>query len=67
MSWGILNIKSSKKCAICKHWFDPAGTALKPHMGDFLQFDQNAKKPCLKHGQTIKPSWAQCNEFESKV
>jgi hypothetical protein len=66
MSYGILNIKSSKKCAICKHWFDPAGTALKPHMGSFLKFDQDMKKPCLKHGQVVKPSWAQCNDFESK-
>jgi hypothetical protein len=66
MTWGILN-KSNKKCVICRHWYDPSGSCLKPHMGDFYKFDQSAKKPCAKHGQIEKPSWAMCPDFITKL
>ncbi|MFA7122495.1 MAG: hypothetical protein WC212_00430 [Candidatus Delongbacteria bacterium] len=32
-----------------------------------MQFDQSARKLCLKKGKIETPSWNQCNQFESKV
>ncbi len=62
-----INIKTTKKCAICKHWYDPAGTAIQPRVGrNMWEYDQDAKKMCLKK-KYERPASAFCSQFECKL
>lgn len=33
----IVNIEKTKKCAFCKHWYDPSNNAIKPRNPRFNQ------------------------------
>ena len=40
----MANTAGSRKCAFCKHWHDPAMTAIRPLLGKTWEFDPNIKK-----------------------
>lgn len=44
----IVNIEKTKKCAFCKHWYDPSNNAIKPRNPRFNQweFDDQSRKMC---------------------
>ena len=44
----IVNIEKTKKCAFCKHWYDPSNGAIKPRNPHFNQweFDDQSRKMC---------------------
>ncbi len=44
----IVNIERTKKCAFCKHWYDPSNSAIKPRNPHFNQweFDDQSRKMC---------------------
>jgi len=47
----IINIKTVKKCALCKHWYDPTNSAIapkSPKIGLWEIKDINQKCLCLK-------------------
>lgn len=65
-----VNIKQGKKCALCKHWYDPTNSAIEPkapNIGLWKIKDINQKCMCLKKNiQT--PAGAFCGkDFVSKI
>lgn len=59
---------SGRKCAFCKHWFDPACNAIepvKPNLG-LWRYDNAAIKRCGIDGMNHK-SFGFCRKFECKV
>lgn len=47
----IVNIEKTKKCAFCKHWYDPSNNAIKPRNPRFNQweFDDQSRKCVIKN------------------
>lgn len=62
------NIKSCKKCAFCKFWFDPTFSAIKPESPkiNLWSFDSKQKRVCIKKGMDMDAD-ATCGKFESKL
>lgn len=64
----LCNIKMTKKCAFCKHWYDPANHAIepvKPTQG-LWKFSHQTKNICTLNNIN-KPGFASCNKFECKL
>ena len=63
-----VNIKNCKKCAFCKHWYDPTNSAIAPKYPQrgIWEFEQKAKKKCLMTGME-KYAYSWCSKFEGKV
>lgn len=70
MSSYVFNINSVKKCAFCKHWYDPTNSAIAPRaprIGMWEIKDPNQKCTCLKKNLPM-PATAFCNtDYEQKV
>lgn len=70
MSSTIINIKHVKKCAFCKHWYDPTNSAIAPKspvIGLWEIKDINQKCLCTKRNIQM-PAAAFCSwGFESKM
>ena len=46
-----VNVKLSKKCALCKYWYDPTNSAItpvNPKIGIWEINDTDKKSKCLK-------------------
>lgn len=55
------------KCALCKHWHDPAGLAIEPAFGRGMwQIEPGIKNKCLIRNCNMQ-SHMFCSKFESKV
>jgi len=68
--WVTADMKNSsgRRCAFCKHWFDPSGSAImpvKPNLG-LWRYDNAAIRRCAKDGMEHK-GFGTCRKFESKV
>jgi hypothetical protein len=63
-----LNIKTTKKCAFCKYWYDPANTAIRPRNAErgLWEFDPDVKKICEKK-RYERPSDSFCGKYECKI
>ena len=70
MSSVVVNIKHIKKCAICKNWYDPTNSAIRPKspaIGLWEIKDTNQKCMCLKKNFDM-PANAFCSkDFISKL
>ena len=47
----VVNVKHTKMCAFCKHWYDPTNSAIapkSPNIGLWELKDKNQKCMCLK-------------------
>lgn len=66
----VLNVNCVKKCAFCKHWYDPTNSAIAPkapNVGLWEITDTNKKSICLKKNHQM-PASASCNtDYEPKV
>lgn len=67
---GVVDINSSggRKCAFCKHWYDPANSVISPlnSVGNMWNYKRGVKKDCfLRKMKTISES--SCFKFESKM
>ena len=66
----VINVKFSKRCALCKHWYDPTNSAIAPKaaiIGLWEIKDINQKSTCLKKNIEM-PANAFCSsEFDSKL
>lgn len=62
----MANTAGSRKCAFCKHWHDPAMTAIRPLLGKTWEFDPNIKKRCLEFGSD-RQAINTCPKFSSKI
>ena len=66
----IVNIKTIKKCAYCKHWYDPTNSAIAPKapaIGLWEIKDVNQKCMCLKRNINMAANAFCSNNFESKL
>lgn len=61
------NYKTSKICAVCKYWNDPANSVIKFKNGNvgFIEFEDTAIKKCLKNGLD-RQAWVSCGDFSCK-
>ena len=70
MSSAIVNIKHIKRCAFCKHWYDPTNNAISPKapiIGLWEIRDINQKCLCMKKNIQM-PAGGFCNyDFERKI
>lgn len=62
------NVKISKMCAFCKHWYDPTNSAITPKAPQIglWQYDEKAVHKCLVRGINM-PARQMCKNFECKV
>ncbi|MCR4833320.1 MAG: hypothetical protein K5900_07070 [Butyrivibrio sp.] len=63
-----VNIKTIKKCAFCKYWYDPTNSAIvpkSPHI-NLWQYDDNCKNKCLLKNYDMRSN-AFCNKYECKL
>lgn len=62
------NVRGTKKCAFCIHWYDPTNSYIRPKnpLVNQWEFDFNAKCQCIKRG-TVTKSTAFCPHYECKV
>ena len=64
----LVNIKNHKFCVICKHWYDPTNSALKPKSPSIglWEYDNTAKNVCtLKNTQRRATEF--CPNFQCKL
>ena len=63
----LINCKNVKRCVICKHWYDPTNSAIKPKAPkiNLWEYDEKAKNMCLKRNIEM-PAFAVCHKFECK-
>ncbi len=63
-----INIKTVKKCAFCKNWYDPTNGVINPRSPviNLWEFDDRAKKKCLKKNIEM-PAGGSCNNYCCKV
>lgn len=65
-----VNVKSSKKCAFCKYWYDPTNSAIAPKspvIGIWEIKDPNQKALCTKRNLQMS-AYASCvGGYECKV
>ena len=61
-------IKSCKKCAFCKYWFDPTLSAIKPENPkiNLWSYDSKQKRICTKKNFEMNAD-ATCGMYESKL
>ncbi len=61
----IINIKVAKKCAFCKHWYDPTNSAISPkapNIGLWQIKDDNQRSLCMKKNIET-PAFAGCPQY----
>ena len=66
----IVNVKHIKKCAFCRHWYDPTNSAITPKspaIGMWQINDINQKCMCLKKNIQMQANAFCSNGFESKM
>ncbi len=60
------NSNSNKWCCFCKHWFDPACSALTPRVSKgMFDVEKDAKCKCTKQN-LVTPAIHNCKYFERK-
>lgn len=64
----VFNIKTSRSCAFCKYWYDPANSAISPKAPNInlWNVDDKCKNMCLKTN-IEKKATATCSRFELKL
>lgn len=63
------NVKTSKKCAFCKYWYDPANSHIAPVLPRYGQweFDSKAKERCMLTNSRFMLANQFCSKFECKI
>ena len=57
-----------RKCAFCKHWYDPTNSALEPAFGKGMwRIEPSMKSKCLLNNISKSATSAPCYKFESKL
>lgn len=62
------NNSSIRKCAFCKHWYDPTNQAIAPKAPNagLWAYDNRKNAQCLLRG-TETPSFHGCSHYECKL
>lgn len=70
MSSLVINIKTMKKCAFCKNWYNPTNNAIAPKspaIGLWEIKDTNQKCMCLKKNLQMYANAFCSRDFERKL
>jgi hypothetical protein len=63
----LVDIRTVKVCAFCKHWYDPTNSAISPKIGHLWEFDTEMYAKCMKNNLMRRISFQVCNMFERKM
>lgn len=69
MSTLIVNVKTTKKCAFCKNWYDPTNSAIEPRNPKINLWkikDTNQKSTCMKKNLKMYAN-SFCSNYECKL
>ena len=68
MSKKTINIKTTKKCAFCKYWYDPTNSAINPKSpkNNLWEYDEKAKCMCLQRNYDMSADTS-CGEYKLKL
>ena len=60
--------KNFKKCAFCKHWYDPTNQFIRPKYPNngIWEYDSNATAQCLK-SNLKRRAYGSCNQYDCKL
>jgi hypothetical protein len=63
-----VNIKTIKKCAFCKYWYDPTNSAIRPKSPkiNIWEYDDKAKCKCLQKNFNMSAN-AFCGKYTLKL
>lgn len=63
------NSPGMKKCAFCRHFYDPMSEAVSPKRGqkDTWEYRTHIRKPCRVKANREVESQAVCPKFESRL
>lgn len=56
-----------KRCAFCKHWYDPTNSAIVPKKNKLWEYDSDARSICRKRNSMKTKANYTCNKFECKL
>ena len=62
-------IKSSiRKCAFCRHWYDPTNSAIRPKAPGIgiWEYDERRREMCLLRNSPVE-SFYGCSHYERKL
>ena len=64
----VVNIKYVKKCAFCKHWYDPTNSAISPRSPqiNLWEYNDKVKMKCLQKNFNMKAGEV-CTKYECKL
>lgn len=58
---------SIKKCAFCKHWYDPTNSAIRPCSGKGIwEYDGSIRNKCREKNLAMNAT-SSCHKFELKL
>ncbi len=63
-----INIKTVKRCAVCRFWYDPSNSAITPRnpKANIWTIDDKSRKLCLKKNYEMSADTF-CSKFECKL
>lgn len=61
-----VNISSTRYCAFCKHWWDPAGKWIYPNIGAQWFMENSTKCRCIVRGLDT-PAVSSCGKYKCKI
>lgn len=64
----VINIKTTKKCVICKYWYDINNSSIRPRTPkiNLWEYDSSQKRMCLKKN-IFTQATAFCSEYICKL
>ena len=61
-----VDITTTRVCAFCKYWWDPACQYIVPHLGKTWFYNNGVKCKCIKKG-VESASYHSCAMFKIKI
>ena len=64
-----INAKTAKRCAFCKHWYDPSNSCIAPKAPkvNLWEYDSSARNICIQRNKKMLACTTACNKYECKV
>lgn len=68
LSMPAVSVKTAKKCAFCKYWYDPTNSAISPRSPriNLWEYNEKCKNKCLKKNFETAAS-AFCGSYVCKL
>ena len=63
-----INVKTCKKCAFCKYWYDPTNAYINPRNPRMNLWELDSNATCICIQKNIKlPASSVCSKYECKI